>query len=75
MLNKFRFLNRDRILIVVKEIESWYLAGLCDSNRKKLRIKHSPTTDDLTKEKFNALIPKKFVSRRSFMQALLDTFS
>ena len=72
--NKFGNIDEDRILVVIKEIESWYLAGLDDTCSKKFRISLCDTTDDLTKKQFNNLIPKKFGSRIAFMQEILKCF-
>jgi len=69
-------INTNRILVVIKEIESWYLAGLDANSAKKLRIKKVYTiTDTITKEQFNNLIPKKFDSRIDFMNEILKNFS
>ncbi|MBC7327944.1 hypothetical protein H5T87_07500 [bacterium] len=72
---KYSFLDNEKILIVVKEIESWYLAGVDQAIRKKLKIKCSlPSTDDLTKEELKSLMPKKFLSFRTFLQELLKHY-
>lgn len=75
---EFRNLDESRIIVVVKEIESWYLAGLSDKDAKKFKIPLSKirTTDDLTKEQFNGLIPERFKdSRIDLMIELLKCFS
>jgi len=69
-------LSQDRILVVVKEIEGWYLAGLYKDSAKKLGLKEIPeNTNTLTKEDFNRLIPKKFDSRIDFVREILKNFS
>jgi hypothetical protein len=60
--------------VVIKEIESWYLAGLDDRSSKRLGTRYLNTTDNVTKEQFNDLIPKKFDSRIDFMQEILKCF-
>jgi len=65
----------NNVIIVVKEIESWYLAGLDDKARKELGIRTFRKTDNITKEQFNSLIPKKFDSRIDFMIEILKRFS
>src|SRR5512137_187253 len=45
------------IVVVIMEIESWYYAGLPDEALQKLGLPPIPSTDGLTKEDFNALIP------------------
>jgi len=68
-------INVDNIVVVVKEIESWYLAGLDDKGRKELGVKALRKTDNLTKEQFDRLIPRKFDSRIDFMAEILKRFS
>ena len=64
----------DRIVIVVKEIESWYLAGLDKNASKKIGIREKiGTTDNITKEHFNQLIPKN-TPRPVFMQKILENY-
>jgi len=68
-------IDKDKIIIVIKEIESWYLAGLDNKVCKQFKIDNLADTKDVTKEKFNALIPKKFASRIDFMSEILKNFS
>jgi len=72
--NKFKNSDIDKIIVVVKEIESWYLAGLDTDSSRGLKISYE-TTDDISKEKFNNLIPEKFDSRISFMVEILNNYS
>ncbi|OPY38705.1 MAG: hypothetical protein A4E35_00489 [Methanoregula sp. PtaU1.Bin051] len=64
-----------RIIIVIQEIESWYLAGLSDHAARKLGMDPLMATDEITKEDFNRLIPKRFNSRIDFMFEILKFFS
>jgi len=64
----------NNLIIVIKEIESWYLAGLDDKARKELRIRTFRKTDNITKEQFDKLMPKKFDSRIDFMVEVLNRF-
>ncbi len=67
-------ITKDKIIIVIKEIESWYLAGLDEKTSKKLGIrKKIETTDNIIKEHFNQLIPKK-MPRPEFMQKILENY-
>jgi hypothetical protein len=50
-------INGSNIVIVVMEIESWYYAGLPDETLQKFGLPALPSTDELTKEDFIALIP------------------
>jgi len=74
--HEVRHIDENKIFVVIKEIESWYLAGLDEKAAKKLGIKGKipKTTDEVTKEQFNSLIPKKF-DRIDFMQEILKNFS
>jgi hypothetical protein len=63
------------IVIVIMEIESWYYAGLPDEALQKFGLPSLPSTDKLTKEDFNALIPPAFDSRIDFMFEILKSFS
>lgn len=71
---KTRNIDKDKIIVVIKEIEGWYLAGLDDINSKRLKISTVTTTDTITKEQFNRLIPKN-ESRIDFMSEILKCFS
>lgn len=75
MQNKFNGLDEDRIVVVIKEIESWYLAGLSDNFLRQFKISFYSGTDNITKEQFYNYIPRKFDSRISFMVEILDHFS
>ena len=71
---KFNQIAEDKVIVVVKEIESWYLAGLDENVSKKLGIrKRIGITDKITKEKFNQLIPKN-MPRTDFMQEILESY-
>ncbi|MEA1868571.1 MAG: hypothetical protein U9N09_00165 [Euryarchaeota archaeon] len=68
-------ITTDKIVIVIREIEGWYLAGLDKKASKKIGIrKKIGTTDNITKEYFNQLIPKK-MPRPEFMQKILGNYS
>ncbi|RPJ53480.1 MAG: hypothetical protein EHJ95_02165 [Methanobacteriota archaeon] len=65
------FLSSEDIAVVVMEIESWYLAGADPRVLAKWGIGVPPgTTDRITKEDFNSLIPRR-LSRIVFMQEIL----
>jgi hypothetical protein len=73
----YRFSNLDgaSVVIVIREIESWYYAGIDGTVAQEMGIADLQSTDDLTKEDFNARIPKKFDSRIDFMFEILKSFS
>lgn len=64
----------ERVVVVVKEIEAWYLAGLDASSCGELKIKRFGRTDELTKETFNSLIAKSWQSRFDFKVECLRRF-
>ena len=73
----YRFSDIDgrSIVVVIREIESWYLAGISLDAAQELGIAGPPSTDEITKEDFNALIPLQFDSRIDFMFEILKSFS
>ena len=73
--SQFKKLSEDRILVVCREIESWYLAGLNDDSRRQIKIRRSyNNTDRISKEQFDRMMPQKFVSRIDFMQEIMKLF-
>lgn len=76
---KIKNIDIDKIIVVNKEIESWYFAGLSDLDFKQLGVNDSGkfnTTDNLTKEKFNQSIPDRFLdSRIDFMKEILKYYN
>lgn len=72
---KFRNVDAKKIITVIKEIESWYLAGLSNPRMKSFKMPVLSNTDDVTKEQFDTLIPQKFDSRIDFMIEILKQYS
>jgi hypothetical protein len=70
-------LDVSHIVIVVREIESWYLAGLDDASCQEFGIPthHHRHTEGLTKEQFESLVPARFDSIIDFMNEILNRFS
>ncbi|OPX64916.1 MULTISPECIES: hypothetical protein [unclassified Methanoregula] len=68
-------ISGSNIVIVIMEIESWYYAGLPDDSLQRFGLPLMPSTDEMTKEDFNALIPPAFDSRIDFMFEILKSFS
>lgn len=65
---------RHSILVVAREIEGWYLAGLSPATMSALGIRgRIRDTESITKDHFNQLIPKGR-SRIQFMLELLDNY-
>ena len=67
--DKLSNIDISRIIVVIKEIESWYLAGSGEKYSKNIS-----NTDSISKEQFNNFIPKKFDSRIDFMLEILKYF-
>lgn len=75
MKNKYEGIEDHRIVVVIKEIEGWYLAGLDRASSATLGIgRHPAMTDAVTKENFNQVIPRKFDSRIDFMMEILKYY-
>lgn len=72
---KYKHLEKDKIIIVIREIEGWYLAGLIDEDMKKFGIKIYKTTNEIIKEEFEKNIPKKFTSKRDYLIEILKKYS
>lgn len=66
-------LDAAKIVIVRREIESWYLAGLNLKSAKRLGFRHPGGTEGITKEEFNDLLPRRFRSRVDFMIEVLKS--
>lgn len=75
LYSHFSHIDGGSIVVVIKEIESWYYAGLSGESAQSLSVPDLLFTDDLTKEDFNSLIPSKYDSRIDFMFEILKYFS
>jgi hypothetical protein len=75
LMARFCNLHPDRVMVIVKEIESWYLAGLDDHASAAIGARKLEHTDFLTKEHFNRWIPRQYNSRIAFMVECLHHFS
>lgn len=64
----------ENIIVVIREIECWYLCGLNENECTKLLGHNIASTESYTKNQFNKLIPKG-VSRAEFMRNLLSKFN
>ncbi|MEM0202962.1 MAG: hypothetical protein QXO16_00290 [Archaeoglobaceae archaeon] len=75
IMRKLEDIEESKIIVVKREIESWYLAGLKDSDRRKLGIKRSlSSTENVTKEQFNTLL-RDPAERINVMIEILKRFS
>lgn len=67
---------KNRIVVIRKEIESWYLAGLDEHCCRKLGIVNLGMTDTINKDKCHQLIAKsKYRPREACMQEILKNFN
>lgn len=65
----------ERMMIVVQEIESWYMAGLTQAQSQKLQIPVYGQTDDLTKGRFEDIVSSNFGTVKLAKLSLLEAFS
>ncbi len=72
---KFLNVRKEKLLIVIREIESWYLAGLSNKKAEEFHLEPFGSTDDVTKEEFNLVYQRIFHSRIDFMQELIKCYS
>src|SRR5579872_467359 len=75
VIEKYKLLAASDILVVAHEIESWYLAGIEDSDCALFKCKPIKNTDSLSKENFNKLITSKQESRIVLMIEILNRYS
>lgn len=71
----FNNISGHSIVIVIKEIESWYYAGLSSTAALNLGVEDRASTEDMFKEEFNELMPRHYDSRIDFMFEILKSFS
>ena len=71
-------IDETKILVVIREIESWYLAGLSNENNLKLNIPGNVTfnnTENLQKDYFLHLFKKtRYTSELDFRKEILKLF-
>lgn len=68
-------IDAGQTVVAIREIESWYMAGVDDETCRQLGFVSPAHTDDLTKEHFRTLMPKRFNgSAVDFMAELLREF-
>lgn len=72
---RFNRIDGRSIVIVIREIESWYFAGISGDLAREMGVEDPTSTNDMTKEDFNRLIPRRFDSRIDFMFEILKSFS
>ncbi len=73
--HKFELVDLEKIIVVITEIESWFLAGLTDESAEKFGLDIIKKTDEITKEDFNQYYIRTYKSRIDFMQEVLKHYS
>ncbi|MHB8361442.1 MAG: hypothetical protein ACYDAO_05860 [Thermoplasmataceae archaeon] len=72
--DKFMYIRDNDIIIVKREIESWYISGLSKEDCKTLKIKYPANPELISKEKFKAMLPKG-ISDSEFRKLIMEKFS
>ena len=68
-------IDLNRIIIVIKRIESWYLAGLDEKAKNIIGIrKKIELTENISKSYFENLIPKN-ITRTEFLIEILNNYN
>jgi len=75
LLRKYIVLDESKIIVVKKEIEGWYLAGLNSDVINELGLEYTDRTDGITKQNFSSRIPARFNSTIDFKIEILKHFS
>ena len=71
--NQFAGLTQDRIVVVRREIEAWYLAGLDEAAWRDLGLDRVRNVDEVTKEQFDRMVGGK-VNHTSTMVDILECY-
>ena len=66
--------DKGKIMLVIRKIESWYLAGLDDDACKRFGFSPFKNTDKFGKGKFKVLRRKRFKSEEDFKREILNSF-
>ena len=53
---QFPVLSWDRVVVIRRMIEAWYLAGLSEASFRELRLDRVRNVDEFTKDRFNHLV-------------------
>jgi hypothetical protein len=75
IMSRFSEAEYQCIMVIIQEIESWYLAGIDDNSAKSIGIHPHKQTDFVTKEHFIRWIPRYYPSKIAFMIEILKHFT
>ena len=71
----YKSAETEKIIVVRREIESWYLAGLSPESSKMLKVTLDNDSEVIAKEHFDQLIPRRFLNRTDFMVEILRFYA
>lgn len=74
VIRLYSCLDPGRMAIVIREIESWYYAGLSNQDCKELKLPVLRDTNNMTKEEFFRHRPKNFDTDLQFLLELRGRF-
>ncbi|HAR84466.1 MAG TPA: hypothetical protein DCR69_01920 [Clostridium sp.] len=72
LYNTYNNLDLNKTFIVIKEIESWYLAGLDDLFITKQSISIPSNTNNVDKERFRSILSKSKLKRFSLSTCMIE---
>ena len=75
IVDLYRSAESEKIIVVRREIESWYLAGLDAETCKRLKVTLGNDAEVIDKEYFDDLVPRAFVNRTDFMVEILKCYA
>jgi len=75
VVRKYKGLDRRNVIVVRKEIESWYLAGVSKADSATLKMPVLDRTDNIGKEVLDDLAAKRTASKIDLMVEILKRFS
>ena len=70
-IDKIKNIDNNKIIVVIKEIEGWYLAGLDEKSLKRIGIRRKlKDTNNITKNEFMELVPKEKMPKEFALEIL-----
>jgi len=75
LLKSYKKFEEKKIVIVKKEIESWYIAGIKDKKIKGFRKSYAQKSETVDKEKFLEIFLKHYDSKLDLFQEILKYYS
>lgn len=75
IMESYRLSSNQKIVVVIKEIESWYLAGIDNDFLRSINAGLMDRTSSyINKEFFNELLPNR-IPRTNFMNKILENYN